>query len=204
MCTLERDQLIPTAVSLTFCLSIPHSIMPLAPHPLRHFFAVWDVVEQMHPWGVERMQPMLLDFGVSAALCAEVDARLYVDLMIARQPSVQRIRVEGRHTRVVFWVQVDWVEAEDPGAHNVDGVGEVVEENLDAQPANQQRVTLSFQRTPAAPFCFRVSIAARPSALVACLVGYHRVVLLRGHVAKGCGERMLVGRLFGEKMKRAD
>jgi hypothetical protein len=120
---------------------------------MRHFFAVWDTVEQMHPWGIERMQPLLADFGVSAALCEEIDSRLYVDLMIARQPDVQRIRVEGRRTGVVFWVQVE-------------GVGE------------SGALRVSFQRSPARAFDCIASVAARPAALMACLAAHHRVVLV--------------------------
>ena len=134
-------------------------------HPrLRHFFAVWDTVEQMHPWGIERMQPLLADFGVSAALCEEIDSRLYVDLMIARYPDLQRIHVEGRHSGVVFWVQVE-------------GIG-----TSDAQAA---RVAVSFQRNPACAFDCVVSVAATPAALIACLAAHHRAVL----AARGRGEQ---------------
>jgi hypothetical protein len=139
---------------------------------MRHFFAVWDTVEQMHPWGIERMQPLLADFGVSAALCEEIDSRLYVDLMIARQPDVQRIRVEGRRTGVVFWVQVE-------------GVGE--------SGASDARITVSFQRSPASAFDCIASVAARPAALMACLAAHHRVVLLaagRGGGGLRCGRKV--------------
>jgi hypothetical protein len=128
---------------------------------LRYFFAVWDTVEQMHPWGVERLRPLLADFGVPAAMCDEIDSRLYLDLMISHRPDVQRIRVEGRHTGVVFWVQVDEAP-DDPAA----------------------RVVIAFQRTPSEPFGCRVLVGARPRALMACLVGYHRVMLLGRRVLR--------------------
>jgi hypothetical protein len=114
--------------------------MPRCRHPsptrrLRHFFNVWDVVEQMHPWGVERLQPMLADFDLPAALCAEIDSRLFFDLMIARQPDVQRVRVEGRHSGVVF-----------------------------ASDTPDSRIAVAFQRTPAQAFDCRTEVAASPRA----------------------------------------
>ena len=122
---------------------------------LRHFFAVWDVVELMNPWGVERMEPFLATFDVPAAMCADIDSRLFLDLMIARQPGVQRMRVEGRCTGVVFWAQVDGIDDE-----------------------HAARVNVSFQASPAEPFTLSVSVAARPRAVLACLVGYHRMRLM--------------------------
>jgi len=138
-------------------------------HHLRHFFAVWDVVEQMHPWGVERLEPFLATFDVPAAMCEDIDSRLFFDLMIARQSGVQRLRVEGRHTGVVFWAQVDGVDDE----HAV-------------------RVNVSFQAMPAAPFGLVVSVEARARALMACFVGYHRMMLMRrgGYMgSRGCRKR---------------
>ncbi len=122
---------------------------------LRSFFVVWGGVERMNPWGVERLSGTFLDFGVPAAVCEEVDSRLYLDLMNARGTDTERIRVEGRCTGAVFWVQVDGIDGET-------GAG---------------WVTVSFQRTPADAFECVLSVAASPRALVAALVGYHRTVI---------------------------
>jgi len=156
--------------------------MPRRRHPsptrrLRNFFNVWDVVEQMHPWGVERLQPMLADFDVPAALCAEIDSRLFLDLMIARQPDVQRVRVEGRHSGVVFWAQYEGLASDTPDA----------------------RIAVAFQRNPAQAFDCRTEVAASPRALVGCLAAHHRVVLM-GEGRRWCG----VGRRdgVGETMTR--
>ena len=153
---------VPTRCRLFFCVSLYPPLSTLNPFGhmsairLRHFFAVWDTVEQIHPWGVERLQPLLVDFGVPDALCAEIDSRLFIDLMITRYPDLQRIRVEGRHSRVVFWVQVE-------------GIG-----------ASDARVTVAFQRTPAHAFDCVASVAARPAALMACLAAHHRAMLVAG------------------------
>ena len=135
---------------------------------LRHFFAVWDVVEQMHPWGVEHLQPFLSTFDVPASMCEDVDSRLFFDLMITRSSEIQRMRIEGRHTGVVFWAQVDGMDCE----HAV-------------------RVNVSFQTAPAAPFGCVISVEARPRALIACMVGYHRMMLLK---RRRCG-RLVCGNL---------
>ena len=150
--------------------------MPRRRHPsptrrLRHFFNVWDVVEQMHPWGVERLQPMLADFDVPAALCAEIDSRLFFDLMIARQPDVQRVRVEGRHSGVVFWAQFEGLASDAPDAH----------------------ISVAFQRTPAHGFDCRAEVAASPRALVGCLAAHHRVVLM-GEGRRWCSRGVASGR----------
>jgi hypothetical protein len=138
---------------------------------LRSFFIVWGGVERMNPWGVERLSGTFLDFGVPTAMCEEVDTRLYLDLRNARCTDTERIRVEGRHTGVVFWVQVDGIDGE----------------------AGAGWVTVSFQRTPLAADAFDlvISVEARPRAVVAALLGYHRAVL---RMVKGWSRcRCLVG-----------
>ncbi len=116
----------------------------------------------LNPWGVERLGGTFSRFGVPAAMCEEVDSRLYLDLMNTRSTDTQRIRVEGRHTGVVFWVQVDGIDG-DVGAG---------------------WVTVSFQRTPADAFDLVISVEVRPRALVAALVGYHRAMLMKGMVGR--------------------
>ena len=152
------------------------SFIAFSPNPstahLRHLFAVWSVVEQMHPWGVERLEPFLSTFGVTAEMCSEIDERLLFDVMISPQPDVRRVRVEGRHSRVVFWAKISGLNDE-----------------------HAARVNVSFQSTPSDPFRFAVSVEARPRALVACFLGYHRMMLLgrRRRSAGRCGVAAGVG-----------
>ena len=112
----------------------------------------------MNPWGVERLTPFLSSFDVSDAICDEIDTRLFLDLMISRQHGVQRIRVEGRFTGVVFWAQLAGLDVE-----SVESLA---------------RVKVAFQRTPISPFECGVYVSASPKAVVASLVGYHRMVLM--------------------------
>jgi hypothetical protein len=142
---------------------------------LRYFFSTWDFIEQMHPWGVEQLKPFLSSFKVSNAICDEIDTRLFVDLMIPRQSDVQRIRVEGRVTGVVFWAQLAGLD-------------------VDSEIGSSARVVVRFQRTPVSQFECEVSVAATPMAVVASLVGYHRIVLLSKvkKVRRCCGEKRIV------------
>jgi len=160
---------VPTVLPMSFIAFIP---TPSTAH-LRHFFAVWDVVEQMYPLGVDRLEPFLSTFDIPAAMCDEIDSRLFFDLVVARQSGVQRMRVEGRHTGVLFWARVSGLDDE----HAV-------------------RVNVSFQASPAVPFRVVVSVEARPRALMACFVGYHRMMLM-GRRGRGCwyGGGMRVGRV---------
>ena len=64
------------------------------------------MLECMHPWGIRRFSDFLIDFGVPVAMSAEVDARLFMDLMTQMRPNSYHIRVEGRHTGIVMWIFV--------------------------------------------------------------------------------------------------
>ena len=115
----------------------------------------------MYPWGVERLTPFLSEYEVSNAICDEIDTRLFLDLMVPRQHGVQRIRVEGRFTGVVFWAQLAGLDID-----------------MDDDGSLARVVIVTFQRTPISPFECGVSVSASPNAVVASLVGYHRVMLL--------------------------
>lgn len=167
---------------------------------LRQFFDVWELVEQMHPWGVDCLEPFLSTFDIPASLCAEVDARLYVDLMITPHPDIRRIKLEGRGSGVVCWAVVEL----DPHGGGDDGRDD---DSDDAEPpdpgtapaVHRRRIVVSFQRSPAAPLVCRVSIAATPRAVVACLAAYHRGLMLLRHaqrrpVAPATGAGAFVGR----------
>lgn len=114
---------------------------------VEQFFYEWDIIEQMHPWGVPFFTPLFQGFGVASSLCQEVDSRLFLDLMIQVHPSVRLIRVEGRFSSVLFWVHV---EMRLPFA------------------------LVSFQRQPLAPLERSVFVVASPSLIVACILGFHQ------------------------------
>jgi hypothetical protein len=136
-------------------------------HSLHYFFSVWDCVEQTHPWGVECLQPFMSGFDIPEAMCEEIDSRLFFDLMISLRPETQqRLKIEGRHTGVVYWAKIDY------------GVG--------------AQAVVSFQTSPAAPFHFSTSVDASPRAVVGVLVGYHRVLLVG--VGRICRGGWMVGR----------
>ena len=111
------------------------------------FFAEWDWLERVNPWGVEFLRPFLSMNGVSSAVCDEVDARLYMDLMHPVFADIRRIKVEGRFSGHVFWVHV-----------------------LLRPPF----AIVSFQRLPDAPFERSLSVVASPRTVVACILAFHR------------------------------
>jgi hypothetical protein len=102
-------------------------------------------------------------------MCEEIDSRLFFDLMISLRPETQqRLKIEGRHTGVVYWAKIDY------------GIG--------------GQALVSFQTTPSARFHFSISVDASPRAVVGVVVGYHRVLLAGvGRKCRGggkvCGRR---------------
>jgi hypothetical protein len=123
----------------------------------------------MHPWGVECLRPFLSGFDIPDTMCEEIDSRLFFDLMISLRPETQqRLKIEGRHTGVVYWAKIDY------------GIG--------------GQALVSFQTTPSARFHFSISVDASPRAVVGVVVGYHRVLLAGvGRKCRGggkvCGRR---------------
>ena len=114
------------------------------------FFMEWDWLERVHPWGVEMLGPLFASYGVSSSACAEVDARLHMDLVSALFADIRRIRVEGRYSGHVFWVHI-----------------------LLRYPF----AIVSFQRFPDAPFERSLPVVATPRSVVACILAFHRWVV---------------------------
>jgi hypothetical protein len=123
---------------------------------LTRFFAAWDALEAMHPFGVASFARMFIGHGVPSILAFDVDEYLFLDLMTPRQMAIRRIKVEARISQCVFWVYVDL----------------------------NTRV-VSFQSNPQAPLTWSVSIDGdEPSELVRLIIWHHRT-LERGRGASG-------------------
>jgi hypothetical protein len=125
------------------------------------FFADWDLLERINPWGVQFLGPFFSVNGVSLAACEEVDARLFIDLMDPVFPDIRRIKVEGRFTGHVFWVHI-----------------------LLRYPF----AIVSFQRLPNAPFERSLPVVATPRSVVACILAFNRWMLGSG-VGRRCFSR---------------
>jgi hypothetical protein len=111
------------------------------------FFAEWDWLERLNPWGVVYLSLFFSVNGVPEHMCEEVDDRLFLDLMIPVHQGSRRIKVEGRYSGCVFWVHI---------------------------LLYQTFATVSFQRTPSMPYLRTVSIVATPAAIVASILAFHR------------------------------
>ena len=110
---------------------------------MEEFFDEWDSVERMHPWGVVALSPFLRGFGISDAMCMEVDELIYIDLMIMSLSTSRYIKVEGRSSSVVFWVVV---------------------------VIRYPMMIVSFADNPLAPVQRSLVVAATPSLIIACIL----------------------------------
>ena len=126
---------------------------------LDRFFSEWDDVERIHPWGVLCFTPLFSGFDVPLSLCAEVDDRLFLDLMNQVHPNIHRIKVEGRYSEALFWVYVE----------------------LRYQSSV---IVVSVQRHPNAPMERSLVVEAVPGSLVACILAFHRW-MIRGDPGRG-------------------
>lgn len=112
---------------------------------MQNFFSAWDVIETMHPFGVQRFTPLFRDFGVSSQLCVSVDECLYLDLMVSIYPNVRRIKIEDRRSSRIKWVYVELLHS---------------------------AVLVGFQRSPSDRFEYLTVVDALPQAFVALVVSY--------------------------------
>ena len=113
------------------------------------FFAEWAWLERANPWGVEFLGPFLSVHGVPLAVCSQVDARLYMELMHPVFAHTRRICVEGRFSGHVFWVHIY---------------------------LRLPFAIVSFQRFPDALFERSLAVLASPRTVVACILAFHRWV----------------------------
>ena len=111
------------------------------------FFNEWDRLERLYPMGVQSLSPFFSGYGIPIHMCVEVDSRLYIDLMITRNQDSRRIRVDGRHSRCLFWVHIVLC---------------------------QSFATIGFQRNPGTPYLRIVSLVATPTSIVAAILAFHR------------------------------
>ena len=112
---------------------------------MEEFFDEWDSVERMHPWGVSALSPFLRGFGISDAMCMEVDELIFIDLMIMSLSTSRYIKVEGKSSRVVFWIVV------------------VIRHPM---------MIASFADNPLAPVQRSLVVAATPSLIIACILAF--------------------------------
>ncbi len=59
------------------------------------FFIEWDLLENLHPWGINYLAPVLLVHDVPFDVCEEIDSLLYMDLM-----------TQVKCSEKIFWVYV--------------------------------------------------------------------------------------------------
>jgi hypothetical protein len=129
------------------------------------FFIQWDLLENLHPWGINYLAPFLLVHDVPFDVCEEVDSLLYMDLMTPVYSNVRRIKVEGKCSEKIFWVYI---------------------------VLNPPFAEISLQQLPSSPFLRSVRVLASPSSIIASILAFHRWIV--GSTARCFSSRVQGGR----------
>jgi hypothetical protein len=112
------------------------------------FISAWHELEHRFPFGVMSCAPLFRAFGVSRAVCEELDREVFLDLMVPLRPEVTRIRVESRRSPRVSWIYIEKV--------------------------SRDAIRICLQRSPFATFLCSVEVGALPEAVANLLMLLHR------------------------------
>jgi hypothetical protein len=112
------------------------------------FISAWHELEHRYPFGVMSCAPLFRAFGVSRAVCEELDREVYLDLMVPVRQNVTRIRIESRRSSRVSWIYIE--------------------------QASETTIKICLQRSPFATFLCSAEIGALPVVVVNTLMLFHR------------------------------